>query len=86
MTNQGVLIQILHEVTGRSKKEVRLIVEVLRFTLSDRGQRFDEELTPTEAEDLLTQLRAEKDGILSWLVSGARDAYLETMPTSKNTH
>jgi hypothetical protein len=67
------MIQILHEVTGRSKKEVRLTVKALRFALPELGQRFDKELTPTEAKDLLEQLRGEKEGILAWLVRGARD-------------
>jgi hypothetical protein len=73
MTNQGVLIQIFHEVTGRSKKEVRLIVEALRFALPELGQGFDKELTPPETKDLLKRLRGEKEGILARLVRGAMD-------------
>lgn len=69
MTNQDVLVQILHEVTGRPKKQVRKIVEATRSALPDRGRKYDEHLPPAEAEQLLTSLRTEKEGILAWLVN-----------------
>ncbi len=71
MTNRDVMVQILHEVTGKPKKQVEKIVKALRFSLPDKCHKYDQRLTPDESEKLLTELRTEKEGILAWLVNGA---------------
>lgn len=86
MTNQDIMIQILHEVTGKPKKEVRRIVKALRSALKDKTREMDEERPAAEAEALLAKLRTEKEGILAWLVSGAMEARLEAMPTNRRPH
>lgn len=86
MTNQDIMIQILHEVTGKPKKEVRRMVKAVRSALKERGRGFDKERPAAEAEELLAKLRTEKEGILAWLVSGAVEANLERMRTSNTTH
>lgn len=86
MTNQTIMIQILHEVTGRPKKELHRLIKSFRAGLPDQGRGFDKKLTPAEAEDLLNQLRKEKAGILAWLIEGATLARLELPPTSAMRH
>lgn len=77
MTKQELMVQILHEVTGKPKKEVKKIFKAVRSALPDRGRKFDQTLTPAEATDLLTKLRAEKEGILVWLIQGGFEARLD---------
>lgn len=76
MTTQDVIVQILHEVTGKTKKQVRRTVKAARSALPDRGRKYDLVLPPAEAERLLAKLRTEKVGILAWLFKGADEARL----------
>lgn len=73
MTNAEILIQILHEVTGRPKRHVRRWVKLIRPMTGDNGRALDRKLSPAEAEDLLSRLRAEKPGIARWLIEGATE-------------
>lgn len=82
MTNQDVLVQILHEVTGKPIKQVRRIVKAVRSALPDRGRKYDQRLTPDESEKLLAELRTEKEGILAWLVNGAMKARSDMNPNA----
>ena len=68
MTNQDVMLQILHEVTGEPKSRFRPAIEMSKALCL--SHRFDEELSPAEAEKLLKELRQEKVGILNWLIEG----------------
>lgn len=77
MTKQDVMVQILHEVTGQPKKQVKKIFKAIRSSLPDRGRKFDQTLTHAETEELLKGLRAEKEGILVWLIEGGYEAHLE---------
>lgn len=73
MTNADVFIQIISEVSGRSKEDA---TETLRlFRQSHPGKDgFDKEQPDEKAEMLLAQLRPEKSGILNWLLAGRRRA------------
>jgi hypothetical protein len=68
MTNAEIFAQVLSEVTGRPKAELMAIVEMVKR----RGgpATWDEELTPDASERLLASLRAEKAGILNWILAG----------------
>ena len=69
MTNADVFVQVLHEVTGKPILEVR---KLLDMAIERTGPaRFFEEIPDDEAEKLMESLRAEKEGILAWLVEGA---------------
>ncbi len=70
MTNRDVMVQILHEVTGKPKE---LIGDVLHdFAAAHPGSQsgFDRSISDAEAEQLLNELRKEKSGILNWLLQG----------------
>ena len=86
MTTQTIMVQILHEVTGHPKKELRRLMKSIRAGLPDQGRGFDREHTPDEAEELLNKFRQERAGILRWLHEGAAMARLEMMPTGNTRH
>lgn len=60
------MIRVLHEVTGLPKSDLRQVLAVCRERAP--GHKLDEELSPAEAEGLLTELRAEGSGILNWIL------------------
>jgi hypothetical protein len=67
MTNRDVMIQILTEVSGKSKEYVTEVVSIVPYRKS-----FDSELPNDEANELLEKLRREKAGIMNWLIEGRR--------------
>ena len=73
MTYGEVMIQILHEVTGRPKSVFREITAMIQQAYPGQ-HRLDAELSPDEAAKLLDELRQEKPGILNWLIEGNRRA------------
>lgn len=77
MIYQDIFIQILNEVTGKSKSEIEMLLET--FKRVHPGGKWDKELSDAEASSLLMQLRLDKDGIRRWLANGAaRVARFET--------
>jgi hypothetical protein len=70
MTNADVLITILAETTGQPPATFRPALDAARVL--EPGHWLDVELSPDEAQELLTRLRAEKAGILNWLIKGRR--------------
>ncbi len=68
MTRGDVIIQILHEVTGKPQKIVRELFDLALKNIPEH--KFDEALSDKEAEELLNGLRKEKEGILNWLLRG----------------
>ncbi len=70
MTKADVFVQILHEVTGKSKEEVRTMLDEATEATGRAG--FDDEIDEAEAEQLLADLREEKEGIMNWLLQGAQ--------------
>lgn len=47
MTNKEVMVQILNEVTGQSKEDIRLMLAGIEATDSNAKRKFQEELSPT---------------------------------------
>ncbi|MCZ7554754.1 MAG: hypothetical protein M5U05_19625 [Anaerolineales bacterium] len=70
MTRGDLIVTILVEVTGRPPATFELVLDAARAMAP--GHRLDEELSPAEAAKLLASMRAEREGILTWLVQGAR--------------
>lgn len=70
MTNADVFCKILSETTGRPEKVFRAVLAQL--PPCSRG-KLDEQVQDEDA--LLAQLRAEKAGILNWVVEGAVRAH-----------
>lgn len=71
MTNQEIFIQIISEVSGKSKQEIAELLSVFRKT--NPGGEWDKIIPDKDAEKLLNDLRAEAPGILAWLIKGAMD-------------
>ena len=70
MTNADIFCRILAETTGRPERTFRSILAAL--PPAHRGKL---DATCHDAPALLEQLRAEKSGILNWLVQGAAMAH-----------
>lgn len=71
MTYEEIFIQVLSEVSGKSKHEIAGLVSNLRK--AKPGGKWDEVIPDNEAEKLLNDLRSEAPGILAWLVKGAME-------------
>jgi hypothetical protein len=67
MTHADVYCRILAETTGRPEQTFRAVLA--KIPRGRRG-RLDEQCP--NAPSLLTELRAEKSGILNWLIEGAK--------------
>ena len=76
MTYADVFIQILHEVTGKSKQELSAAIKIIKTV---EPGRLDEKLSDEKAKTLLSSLRQEKEGILAWYVKACMDAHLESV-------
>ena len=68
MTNADVMVTILSEVTGRSVSDVGAVVRTAQLLSGADG--FDTELSDGDAAALLSKLRAERSGILNWILAG----------------
>jgi hypothetical protein len=73
MTNADIFITILAEVTGRPRSTFEPVLDVARLASPDH--KLDVELEPDEAERLLMALRAEKSGILNWILARSMQRY-----------
>jgi hypothetical protein len=71
MTRGDVFIKILAEVSGEPETVAADFLKFLR-AMPPGIPRIDDELPADEAEELLTALRAEKEGIRAWLMDGYR--------------
>lgn len=69
MTRAEISVQILSEVSGRSKKEIQNPLNTFR-EYHPEG-KWDEEIPEPKAQELLSSLRKEAPGILAWLIKGA---------------
>ncbi|BDD88732.1 hypothetical protein [Desulfofustis limnaeus] len=72
MTNRDIFIQILHEVSGEEKAKLNGLLDMIKHRLPP-GHKLDEELTDEKANQLLSDLRKEKLGILQWLHEGRQE-------------
>ena len=69
-TNRDVFETIISEVTGKPKKDISdLMIDFARQFPSDK---LDSQITASEYETLLAQLRPESAGILNWLIEGQK--------------
>lgn len=79
MTREDVFIQILSELSGEPKKLIAEMLYVLKVEMPLELHRFDEEITDTEAGQLLDELMQEKENILNWFLEGYRRFLLRTI-------
>jgi hypothetical protein len=77
MTYGDVLVQILSEVSGLPKSQIKNQLEQFKENVQG-NHKLDDELSDDEASELLNSLRKEKSGILAWLARGAMDAHKKT--------
>lgn len=68
------MIIVLSEVTGKPKEVVREMFEPMIEVRPEMRATLDEQVPEAEAQELLTKLRAEKAGILNWLLHGREKA------------
>ena len=68
MTYGDILIEAMAEATGESKEELTFLLGVFRKQFPKAN--IDQELSDTEAEELLNKLRKDKDGIRELFTSG----------------
>lgn len=74
MTHREIMTIVLSEVTGKPKEVVREMFESMIKVRPERRATLDEQVPEAEAQELLTNLRAEKAGILNWLLDGRERA------------
>jgi len=69
MTRSDVFMQILSEIAKEHKEEVKELLKTFESTVPNLN-KFDKELPTDEAEQLLTDFRADKESIRIWLLQG----------------
>lgn len=69
MTNREIMVQILSEVSGKSKKEISELFDIAGNKFP--GAKLNDEVPDHEAKKLMAKLREESSGILMWLTQGA---------------
>jgi hypothetical protein len=74
MTHREIMIVVFSEVTGKPKDFVREMFETMIEVRPEMRATLDEQMPEAEAQELLTKLRAEKAGILNWLLEGRERA------------
>ena len=72
MTNLDIFATVVSEAVGETFAAVRQNMENL-IRISGSAGKFYDDVPDAEAEKLLTELRAERSGILKWYVDGIRD-------------
>jgi len=82
MKRSDVFVQILSEITGRSRQELDAVWDAYR--LEHPAWKNDDELSQEEAEGLLAAFREEKNEIFAWLVQGANRFILRNTPPNGN--
>ena len=69
MTRRNVFTQILSEVSEKPTKDIAEILD--QFLQAFAGKhKFDEVLPDQQADQMLQELREEKEGIRAWLIQG----------------
>jgi hypothetical protein len=74
MKHEDIFIQIVHETSGKSKAELRRVVEAIKRAEPELRAGFEQEIPDEEAQQLLAGLRKEKPGIAKWLLAGVAAA------------
>jgi hypothetical protein len=78
MTRGDIFIQILSELADEPKNNIAEMLEVIKVEMPPEEHRFDEELSDTEAGELLDELMQEKEALLTWFLEGYRRFLLRT--------
>ncbi len=78
MTRGDVFIQILSELSCEPKKLIAEMLNFITVSIPPEQHRFDEEISETEASQLLDELMQEKEDILNWFFEGYRRFLLRT--------
>lgn len=73
---RDVLIQTLHEITGKPIKDISAVFDIFEETAPPLHS-LSKELSDDEADKLLSGFRKESSGILAWCVRSGMMAYLE---------
>lgn len=73
-TKRDIFHRILSEVSGKSEDEVAEMFRQFETFRPGELSGMDVEMSDDEAEKLMTELRAEKEGIAHWLMEGAMRA------------
>ena len=69
MTRKDIFIKIISELTKQPESYISGRVDLIRGAMPG-GDRFDDELSDNEAQNLLAGLRKDKSGVLTWLMQG----------------
>lgn len=69
MTYRDVFTQILCEASGKSKKEIDKMAEVI-FSAINKKTKIDDEISADKAENLMALLRGDLGGVRRWLAEG----------------
>jgi hypothetical protein len=69
MTRSDVFMQILFEIAKEHKEEVQKLLDTFESTIPNLN-KFDNELSDAEAEQLLIDFRKDKDSLRIWLLQG----------------
>jgi len=80
MTRGDIFIQILSELADEPKKNIAEMLYVIKVSMPSEQHRFDEEISDTEAGQLLDELMQEKEALLNWFLEGYRRFLLRTTP------
>ncbi len=80
MKRRDVLIQLLHEMSGKPKGEIEREMGLL----VDPDPGLDTEISITEYEQMLKTFRKEKDGIFNWSIPGLQRFRLRHTPPKGN--
>ncbi len=82
MTRGDVFIQVLSELSGERKELISEMLHVIKGSISPELHTFDEEISDSEAGQLIDELMQEREPILNWFFEGYRRFLLRT-PTSR---
>jgi hypothetical protein len=72
MTRGDVFIQLLSELHDEPKELIADMLSVMKNSIPLEEHNFDEEISDTEAGQLLDELMQEKEAILEWFFEGYR--------------
>lgn len=76
MTRSDVFMKILSEIAMEHKAEVLELLQMFQSTVPGLN-KFDRDLSPEEAEQLLVDFRKDKDSIRAWLLQGRNQFVLK---------
>ena len=78
MTRGDIFIQILSELADEPKENIAEMLDVIKVEMPPEQHIFDEEISDTEAEQLIDELMQEKEALLNWFLEGYRGFLLRT--------